>query len=217
MASNFGPVQPGDLITAEFINGITAVLNSTALDVSTIYGRLAAVENAVITLEQRVSALEQLLSPPSKGGKDTKEDVKDGKDSKDSVKEGKEAGKDNKDSKDSVKEGKEAGKDNKDNKDASKEGKEAVKDNKDNKDRKDAEKHTIKERIAEKVQVETKRAPLEQLKPSETAQTASSFAVEAATAVDDPVEHFIPTALRPDLTVSALNSEDDFQNGTGGH
>jgi hypothetical protein len=168
MPTELSYVQPGDLITAEFINQIVDAITAASVDATQFYDQIATLIGAVGDLETRVAALEQALGSPPKG-KDTKE-TKESKESKES--------KEIKDTKES---------------------KEVLQD-------KIRIKETIADKIADrKVTVEKSVAidSIRQASPEKLADQARSLVADR-----QPVQHFISTALRPDLSRSALSAEE---------
>jgi hypothetical protein len=125
--------------------------------------------------------------------KDENKENKDGKDGKDN--------KESKDNKDSKESNDKLTKDNKDNKE-SKENKDS-KDNKDDKEGK--EKEVVKDRI------DNKLIPKENEQPLVGGQGHTPVTQVPLRTTTEPVAHFIPQGLRPDLTASHLTQEPEFE------
>jgi hypothetical protein len=221
-----GTVQPGDVIAADLINAIVADINllgALPVEIGSIGDRVSALEASVAQILDRLTALEAMLSPPAsppdkttKEGKESKEG-KEGKDTKD----GKEK-EQVKDIKDASKDTKELSKDAKDAKEQVKEkDKEKEKDTKENVKEKDKDKERVKEGkevITDKADRIEKLTPVEKLRdvapgPRPLIQEAPTTPVGAG----EPLAHFIPATLRPDLSLSPLRREPDVAtvDGTG--
>jgi hypothetical protein len=147
-------------------------------------------------------ALKALLSTTKNESKDSK----DGKDNKEN--------KENKDTKDNKEAPDKADKDQKDNKE--------TKEEKEEKDVKDAKENTKdgSDKLAPKENDQPQFVPPGQFSTPATAtpdEPSSAAPAPAAPAVpDEPVQHFIPEALRPDLTASYLGQEPEFRGRDAG-
>ena len=126
----------------------------------------------------------------------TKDEAKDGKDNKEN-KDNKESkdGKDNKEAPDK------AAKDQKDNKEN--------KEDKDGKDQKDRFKEDSDKLIPKEKDSDFLVDPSGQVPTSSTPSPESEAAAPPVS--DEPVQHFIPEALRPELSASYLSREPDFE------
>ena len=181
-------VQPGDLITAEFVNQLADAVNALSVDAATIDAKVGDLIGALTDIGARVALLEQSLSPPHKQDKDTKED------------------------KEKEKEAKEKEKDKEKDKTEKLEVKEHVQEG--GKLLKDVRDSVVKDKEAEIGGGKRLIADIHPRTIGKVVSEAGQFTRPLGSA--QPVEHFIPAELRPDLTRSALASEQDLQTTDSG-